>query len=475
MSRESEPLWPSGVVPLGADDPEEQEHLEAWCRQFVEELAGSGSDVEASAIEPLRQMAPHAAPRSLREARLLMDHGDREVMQKCCAETFRIKALAAGAMLMTAHPSLELAQQRWQSEYGARRGISDESTAAGRRPSFVPAITKYENYYDAANPLRIKPWAQRSQNYFIIIGDWGKAGGPGSCQYAVAGKLQRFVKAQKQAGKHLLFIASVGDNFYWTGVTPKAWREDWEVPYGPNNVTSALYQVPWLAVYGNHDFGEHDPYAICPHVYPIGLINKQAYSGNQLNQDRNPNRPDSTKSFWMPDYNYHYEIPEADLEVIAVDTNGKMDPNLIAGNAKARGIADDVCGGRSVTESFLKAVAKAGDDLVVERAKKSTASTVLIIQHYPGLCPRALFENALTPERRAKVRLICAYGHVHSQRCDVKINGQCMDVLSGGGGGCCGPMVNLAGFTAVHLDDMGGAHVDVESPEVRVAKDTCKW
>jgi hypothetical protein len=23
---------------------------------------------------------------------------------------------------------------------------------------------------------RIKPWAQRSQNYFIIIGDWGKAG-----------------------------------------------------------------------------------------------------------------------------------------------------------------------------------------------------------------------------------------------------------------------------------------------------------
>ena len=26
--------------------------------------------------------------------------------------------------------------------------------------------------------------------------------------------------------------------------------------------------------------------------------------------------------------------------------------------------------------------------------------------------------------------------------------------------------VNLAGFTAVHLDDMGGAHVDVESPEV---------
>ena len=64
-----------------------------------------------------------------------------------------------------------------------------------------------------------------------------------------------------------------------------------------------------------------------------------------------------------------------------------------------------------------------------------------------------------------------------------------MDVLSGGGGGCCGPMVwdlshrhsianrscsnargevNLAGFTAVYLDDQGGASVDVESPQARV-------
>ncbi|CAJ1459446.1 unnamed protein product [Effrenium voratum] len=247
-------------------------------------------------------------------------------------------------------------------------------------------------------------------------------------------------------------------------------------PYGPTDPQSPLFQVPWMAVYGNHDFGADDPYAFCPHVQPQGWVNGQAYSGKQLNKDRNPGRPDSTRPFWMPDYNYHYEIPDASLEVIMVDTNGKMDPNIIAGNPQARGIADNLCGGRPVSDAFLKKVAKAGDDLVVWRAQKSTASTVLIIQHYPGMCPRALFENALPAWRRGKVRVICAYGHVHDQRCDVKgPQGQCMEVLSGGGGGCCGPQVNLAGFTAVYLDDQGGAYVDVESPQVRMFKDSCAW
>ncbi|CAK9062334.1 unnamed protein product [Durusdinium trenchii] len=343
------------------------------------------------------------------------------------------------------------------------------------RPSVTPPVASYANNYVSNNPLRIPVYPQRSQNYFIIIGDWGKAGGPGTCQFAVAGKLKSFVENQKKAGKNLLFIASVGDNFYWTGVTPEAWHEDWEVPYGPNDPNSPLFQIPWLAIYGNHDFGEHDPYAFCPHVFPNTFVGSQAYSGSQLNKERNPKRPDSTRSFWMPDYNYHYEIPEANVEVIALDTNAKIDPNQIAGNAKARGLADALCGGRDVSQNFLEALAKAGEALVLERAKLSTATTILMIQHYPGWCPRALFENALPPERRGKVRLICAYGHVHDQKCVVKGPQGCMDVLSGGGGGCCGPKVNLAGFTAVHLDDAGGAWVDVESPAVRMEKDTCSW
>ena len=86
----------------------------------------------------------------------------------------------------------------------------------------VPAIETYVNQYNASNPLKIKTHDDRGKNYFLIIGDWGKAGGPGSCQLAVATRLRQYVTEQRALGKQLLFIASVGDNFYWTGATPEA-------------------------------------------------------------------------------------------------------------------------------------------------------------------------------------------------------------------------------------------------------------
>ncbi|CAE7246619.1 cal-1 [Symbiodinium sp. CCMP2456] len=285
----------------------------------------------------------------------------------------------------------------------------------GRFPA-VPAADAYVNQYDPHNQLRIAADPRRSNNYFIVIGDWGKAldsGGPGSCQLKVAELVKSYVRAQRQAGKTLLFVASVGDNFYWTGVTPEAWKVAWAEPYGVNDQTSPLFQVPWLAVYGNHDFGSHDPYAFCPHVQPKHILGFQAYSGNQLNKDRNPHRPEWTRQFWLPDYNYHYEIPDADLEVIAVDTNGAVDANgqllmdgAIGGDARGRRCADHLCGGHNVSQDFLRKVARAGQELVRERAKKNTVGTVLLIQHYPGLCPRAIFELALPPARRGKLSQI---------------------------------------------------------------------
>ena len=49
-------------------------------------------------------------------------------------------------------------------------------------------------------------------------------------------------------GKHLLFIASVGDNFYWTGATLEAWEQTWAEPYGVNDANSPLYQIPWMSL-----------------------------------------------------------------------------------------------------------------------------------------------------------------------------------------------------------------------------------
>ncbi|CAE7779504.1 PAP7 [Symbiodinium sp. CCMP2456] len=332
------------------------------------------------------------------------------------------------------------------------------------------------------SPLQMSR-AGRDMSYFLILGDWGKAGGPGSCQKAVAAHLRAYAEKQALASKKLLFIATVGDNFYWTGATPEAWDAVWSQPYGTQDPNSPVYQVPWLSVYGNHDYGNHDPYAFCPHKDESAqrtVINGQAYASHQLNLDKNPSRPWGTEMYWLPDYNYHYAIPSdahADVEVIAVDTSARLSPEDVGGNPRGRASADALCGGRSVAQNFLNKTYEAGRRLVIERAKKNKAGTVLIIQHYPHFCPRDLFEDSLPASRKGKVKVLCAYGHVHDQKCDKKDeSGMCLDILSGGGGGCCAPLINRAGFAAVHLDSGSGvAAVDVESPEVRLPAGSCAW
>jgi len=338
-------------------------------------------------------------------------------------------------------------------------------------------ISAYTNHYDGDNPLAIRASANRSDNYFLIIGDWGKAGGPGPCQSAVAEKMKRYVREQRRAGKELLFVATVGDNFFWGGVGEDSWRRQWAEPYGANDPGSPLHGVPWLAVLGDHDYGDSDPYALCPGARPLRVIGGQPYAGRQLNGDRNPSRPAYTERFWLPDYNYHYSIPEADLEVIALDTNAEALGELGGGRA-GRAEAFRLCGGRGHVAAFLRLVREAGRELLVQRARNGTARTVVILQHYPGHCQREAFEAALPPGRR--VRVLCAYGHVHEQRCDGwDAGGSCDTVLAGGGGGCCPPeasdKVSVGGFAAVRLTDDGGFHTEVESEAVRLPPGTCVW
>jgi len=370
---------------------------------------------------------------------------------------------------------------------------------------------QYVNYYDGDNPLNIEPHPKRSQNYFLLIGDWGKNGGPGPCQTAVAELMKDYVRKQDAAGKELLFVGSVGDNFYWNGVCSEAWKPAWQMAYGTTDADSPLQYVPWLSVMGNHDYGDTDPFAFCPQVRPHTHINGQPYASKQFNADRNPMRPDSacnvlmerilrgqglgpnasaaglpttstttdsslvcTRHYWLPDYNYHYEIPGADLEVIAIDTNANTDPHTLGGDLTGSGHAFNLCGGQNVATDFLHQVADAGLRLLKERAQKGTAKTVVILQHYPGQCKRDIFEQALPAGRQVKV--LCAYGHVHDQRCEVPgPDGICQDVLTGGGGGCCAPEIATAGFTAVHLDDAGGYTLDAESAEVRMPNGQCAW
>lgn len=334
----------------------------------------------------------------------------------------------------------------------------------------------YTFFYHGENPLHIQADPKREMNYFLIIGDWGTPGGPGPCQLAVADAMKAYIAEQREAGMTLLFVGTVGDNFYWTGIQPQSWDVSWAAPYGVNDPSSPLFQVPWLATLGNHDYGNDDTFAFCPGVQPLFSIHGQPYAGLQMNRDRNPKRPRpsdlNTTHFWYPDYSYHYSIPEADLEVISFDTNaGFID--MLGGDEGGHKMAFKTCQGRGAVETFLSKVASASTDLLVRRAQQGTAKTVVLLQHYPGQCQKEVFMDALPDERKGHVHVLCAYGHVHDQRCD-GFEGTCHTVMTGGGGGCCDHDVQ-AGFTAVQLTADGGFEVDVESGRVKLPSKGCKW
>ena len=57
-------------------------------------------------------------------------------------------------------------------------------------------------------------------NYFLLIGDWGAHDSSTSdvkVQTAVANKMKTYYESQKSKGMNLLFVGTVGDNFYYDG------------------------------------------------------------------------------------------------------------------------------------------------------------------------------------------------------------------------------------------------------------------
>eukprot|EP00928_Gymnodinium_smaydae_P020152 TRINITY_DN1778_c1_g1_i1.p1 TRINITY_DN1778_c1_g1~~TRINITY_DN1778_c1_g1_i1.p1 ORF type:complete len:804 (-),score=192.41 TRINITY_DN1778_c1_g1_i1:177-2480(-) len=341
-------------------------------------------------------------------------------------------------------------------------------------PTTAPTVGPYINNYNGSNPFRIKADPVRSNNYFMILGDWGKFGGAGPCQIAVAQKMKEYAARQKAEGKTLLAVVTVGDNFYWTGARPEFWGPSWGDIYGTEDPDSPLYKVPWMASLGNHDYGDNDAYAFCPHVAPKAMIDGQPYASQQFNADRNPTRPAGTDLYWFPDYNFHYELPEADLEFIFVDKNyqnvvhhlGPHSPGFVESFRK--------CGGREVVSTFMRRVSEAGTRLLQERARLGSARTTVILQHYPE--EKFASENAFLdnlPEGR-KSKLLQAFGHWHDQFCHRRdANGTCDMILTGGGGGCCGG--HRAGFTAVHLQEDGGFTTDYDSEKVAIPAWQCHW
>eukprot|EP01083_Nonionella_stella_P191059 707408_1 len=289
------------------------------------------------------------------------------------------------------------------------------------------------------NPLNIKVIQPYNLNYFMLIGDWGAPYGEAtyaSVQKAVAQKMLSYYNSQKAKGYNLLFIAALGDNFYWTGQDKTEWVPHWQDFYG-----ELATDIPWLAVMGNHDWGNSDPTALCAWYYaryksPAGI----PYASNQLNQDKGGSNP---PNYYMPDFGYFYRIDELDFELIAVEENASDCPGGLGGNGPSGGASQlfaDCGGSTSIGCGYLNKIKVASENMMIQRAKTSTNKNFVITQHYPGV-GQNLLKTFLSNNNHSTELVVSAYGHAHEQTCAGSINTEygylCNVILSGGGGGCC--------------------------------------
>ena len=108
------------------------------------------------------------------------------------------------------------------------------------------------------NPLNITVNTTHPEmNYFLLIGDWGAHDSSNSdvkVQTAIANKMKTYYESQKSKGMNLLFVGTVGDNFYYDGQNCDYYTKRWTDMYG-----EIATDHPWLAIMGNHDW-----VCICP-------------------------------------------------------------------------------------------------------------------------------------------------------------------------------------------------------------------
>jgi tartrate-resistant acid phosphatase type 5 len=130
---------------------------------------------------------------------------------------------------------------------------------------------------------------------FIVIGDWGKKGGP---QTNVSNAM-----AEQAKNEPIDFIVSVGDNFYPHGVKSlkdPQWKETFENVYNSESLN-----VPWYSAFGNHDY--------------MGKIKPQL-EYNNLNS-----RWKSTERYYS--FDRTFQNSEEKATFIIIDTN-PFDPSL---------------------------------------------------------------------------------------------------------------------------------------------------
>jgi hypothetical protein len=251
-----------------------------------------------------------------------------------------------------------------------------------------------------------------------------------------------FYDTQKKNGYNLVMVVTVGDNFYYDGQDCSMYSKRWSKMYG-----EIATHYPWLAVFGNHDWGKHDPNAICAWGVSQAYIDGKTgipYAANQLNSDKKGCNP---FNYYLPDFGYYYTLDALDLELIFMEETATICPSDMGGQTYKS------CNDSSkIGCAYLGEMRDASEDMMLARARSSTHSNFMLMQHYPQNGKRLPDSFASHRPSSATDDLIWSfYGHTHKQECVRTSKGACDVVLTGGGGGCCGEDT-LRGFYVIGFD-----------------------
>jgi len=302
--------------------------------------------------------------------------------------------------------------------------IWSTNTSCGTSPEPAKYILSFPT---GSNPLNITVDPSPQKNYFIMLGDWGCAPQDKvglKVQTGVANKMKSFVRSQKAKGNNLLFVGTVGDNFYMAGQTCTYWKDRWTDKYG-----ELATDYPWLVAKGNHDWGGHDPHALCAWgTTPkyIDPITKIPYAANQINADKGGCNP---KNYYLPDFGYYYTIPELNFEWIVVEQRGDCGGPTWNGQNFS-----DCAGSSKVGCGYIGKMQDASEEMMRQRANVSTSSNFMLIQHYNGHGKRLTQMFTDARKKSDEYTVWSAAGHSHMQECINEVDGVCVEIKTGGGG-----------------------------------------
>mmetsp|Transcript_81898 Transcript_81898/g.206061 ORF Transcript_81898/g.206061 Transcript_81898/m.206061 type:complete len:163 (+) Transcript_81898:3-491(+) len=104
------------------------------------------------------------------------------------------------------------------------------------------------------------------------------------------------------------------------------------------------------------------------------------------------------------------------------------------------------------------------------RSATAAAKNVAIIGHYPhwaqgGTDFRDMFIKGLPASKVNSTKVFNFFGHTHVQQCYNHHDGECVNFLTGGGGGCCGDGDTPGGFTAISWDSNRTQVVECFTPD----------